>query len=288
MSIGYMSQHNYMLSKLFLVIITACHVTFSTAQAKENNSSYVKPVNELEWGYLNPARGDKSPAAANVWGDRTQQGAAGILVKFNKGFSSPPHIHNVTYKGLVIKGSVHNDDPTANYTWLPAGSFWTQPAGESHITAANDEENLAYIEIESGPYLVKPAKEAFDNGERSINVDQRNLVWLAVSDIRWIQPVKAETKTQISFLWGNTEEAQLNGSLLKLPVGFKGKIVTESEHFRAVMISGEATYKDGKSIIHLLPASSFGSEGHTEHQLITQKSEALIYIRTKGKFSIEM
>lgn len=69
----------------------------------------------------------------------------GISVRFNPGFSSPPHIHNITYRGIVIEGLLHNDDPTAESMWLPAGSFWTQPAGEDHITAANAQSNMIYL-----------------------------------------------------------------------------------------------------------------------------------------------
>jgi len=60
--------------------------------------------------------------------------------------------------------------------WLPADSFWTQPAGENHITAADGENNLIYLEIDNGPYLVLAKEKAFDNGERPINIDERNLV----------------------------------------------------------------------------------------------------------------
>lgn len=108
---------------------------------------------DIEWSPLNPARGDNSPLAGNIWGDRTKEGATGFLVQFKKGFSSPPHIHNVTYRGIVLSGEVHNDDPEAANMWMPAGSYWTQPAGEAHITSAAGDFNMAYIEIQNGPYL---------------------------------------------------------------------------------------------------------------------------------------
>lgn len=98
---------------------------------------------ELNWGYLNPLRGKNSPGAANLWGDRTKDTATGMLVRFNKGFVSPPHIHNISYRGIVIEGLMHNDDPSAEKMWMLAGSFWTQPAGENHITAANGEISSA-------------------------------------------------------------------------------------------------------------------------------------------------
>ena len=139
--------------------------------------SEVVSVDDVAWGYLNPARGDKGPRAADLWGDRTKNTAAGILLQFPEGFSSPPHIHNITYRGVVIQGELHNDDPEAEIMWLPAGSFWTQPAGEAHVTAANGKSNIAYIEINSGPYLVQPTERAFDNGERPMNVDPSHIVW---------------------------------------------------------------------------------------------------------------
>lgn len=50
--------------------------------ADENNFELVKS-SEVKWGYLNPLRGDKSPDAANLWGDRTVDVATGMLVRFN-------------------------------------------------------------------------------------------------------------------------------------------------------------------------------------------------------------
>ncbi|NNF05424.1 MAG: DUF4437 domain-containing protein, partial [Candidatus Eisenbacteria bacterium] len=117
-------------------------------------TSKVVMASEIEWQQLNPLRGDASPKAATLWGDRNGTEETGFLVKFVDGFESPPHIHNVTYRGVVISGLVHNDDPDAAPMWMPKGSYWTQPAGEVHITAAKGSENIAFIEIEEAPYLV--------------------------------------------------------------------------------------------------------------------------------------
>lgn len=93
----------------------------------ENRTYDVVVASDIEWEQLNPKRGDASPKAANIWGDRNGTTATGFLVRFVDGFSSPPHIHNVTYRAVVISGYVHNDDPEAKEMWMPAGSFWTQP-----------------------------------------------------------------------------------------------------------------------------------------------------------------
>ena len=46
---------------------------------------------------------------------------------------------------------------------------------------------MAYIEIDEGPYLVEPTENAFDNGERPVNLDRSNLVWLDASDLSWVE-----------------------------------------------------------------------------------------------------
>lgn len=252
----------------------------------------VVQASEIEWGYLNPLRGDKSPAAGKLWGDRTDTLASGFLVKFNKGFSSPPHIHNVTYRGVVINGLLHNDDPQAENMWLPAGSFWVQPAGEAHITSADGEENVAYIEIQEGPYLVKPTTEAFDNGERPVNVDEGNLVWLNAADIAWVSQPETESGTngaEVAFLWGSHSEGELSGTLLKIPAGFIGEIHNLSPNFRAVMIQGAIEHQvEGEEEVSVLePGAYFGAAENSVHQIASKEgSETIIYLRTNGKFEV--
>ena len=198
----------------------------------------------------------------------------------------------VTYRGVVIRGLVHNDDPGAENMWLPAGSFWTQPAGEVHITAADANSNLAYIEIEDGPYLVLPREEAFDNGERPVNVDESNLVWLDASNIPWIDRTgvrPSANEAKIAFLWGNPREGQLNGTFVKLPTGFTGTIHSYGSTFRAVEIQGQARHhlSSETDIKTLEPGSYFGSEGETVHQVSCETGEeCIIYVRAEGKFDV--
>ena len=120
------------------------------------NEPTIVSAAEADWQQLNPARGDASPMAATLWGDRNGTQATGFLFHSVDGFESPPHIHNVSYRGLVIGGVIHNDHPDAEETWMPPGSYWTQPRGAVHITAARGDDVLAYIEIDEGPYLVRP------------------------------------------------------------------------------------------------------------------------------------
>lgn len=239
-------------------------------------------VSDVDWEKLNPARGDKSPQAGTLWGDRNGTDPTGFLAKFVDGFSSPPHTHNVTYRAVVISGLVHNDDPAAAHMWMPPGSFWTQPKGEVHITAAKGTENIALVEIDHGPYLVHPPEKAFDSGERPINVDASNIVWV---DLLPGQTV-ARTGPMIAYLWGNLEDGHSNGTFVKLPAGFSGKIRSHGSVFRAVVIKGQVQY-DGSSQKTMDPGSYFSSNGESTHHLTSKAvNDSIIYIRTNGKYTV--
>ncbi|XCF07431.1 DUF4437 domain-containing protein [Tamlana crocina] len=245
------STRIFIAAVLFSVSVFAQTPTTDHRQYKNE----VVTIDQVEWSWLNPLRGDKSPAAGKLWGDRTKNEPAGFLVKFKKGFSSPAHIHNITYRGVVIKGLLHNDDEKAEKQWLPSGSYWQQPAGEAHITAANGDDNLALLDFQEGPYLVKPTSEAFDYGEQPVNVDKTNLVWLSANDIEW---VSGKSKVETAFLWGSHEKNQLRATLVKLPAGFKGKIKNLSPNFRAVVISGKVTHQfSKKATINVLEPGSY-------------------------------
>ncbi|MCO7187512.1 DUF4437 domain-containing protein [Pseudoalteromonas sp. XMcav2-N-2] len=236
----------------------------------------VVSTEQIEWGYLNPARGDKSPRAANLWGDRTDSGATGMLVRFEPGFSSPPHIHNVSYRGIVIEGSLHNDDPTAKAMWMPSGSFWTQPAGEDHITSASAPANMIYLEIDSGPYLVKPSAQQFDNGERPVNLHYDNLTWLDQSTSAQL----SGNGIEMANLW---QRSSLSGVLLRLPANTKMTLSSEGTEFKAVVIQGQLNFEreNARQVLH---AGSFVTAHQPVDMSFSADQQVLLYVRTNAAF----
>jgi mannose-6-phosphate isomerase-like protein (cupin superfamily) len=265
-------------------MLTLSLALLSTPSIAAEPSSKVVAAEEINWGYLNPLRGVLSPGAADLWGDRTTDTATGMLVRFNKGFESPPHIHNTTYRGIVIEGEMHNADPKAKKMWMPTGSFWTQPAGEDHTTAANGETNLIYLEIDAGPYLVKPSAENFDNGERPLNLHKDNIVWLDSNDLHDI----SAKGVQSTYVWGSS--ADMGGSMLKLPAGFTGTITTQASEFRLVLISGEISYNsEQQSAAKQLKAGSYveSSGAFTHHITNNGDQEVSLYIRTNNRYQVK-
>ncbi|MDE3741285.1 DUF4437 domain-containing protein [Maribacter polysaccharolyticus] len=247
-----------------------------------------KPTNkvvlssEVKWEKLNPAGGDQSPLAGTIWGDRNGIEATGFLVRFADGFSSPPHIHNITYRAVVISGAIHNDDPQAEKMWMKPGSFWTQPLGESHITASKGE-SMALVEIDNGPYLVKPINKAFDNGERPLNIDVSNVVWLNKDQSNWLGQ---KGNPEISFLW---ESKGYKGLFVKLPKGFNGTMESNGTVLHSVVIQGELHYEmpNGEALKVLDSGSYFGATHKTIHNISNSSAEAVVvYIRTNGDVKI--
>lgn len=270
---------------ILAVLLISCEIK-NQSRAEDFGTSTNKVIlsSEIVWEKLNPARGDKSPQAGTIWGDRKDTLATGFLAKFVDGFSSPPHIHNVTYRAVVIKGEIHNDDPKATNMWMKPGSFWTQPKEETHITSAKGKENIALVEIGSGPYLVKPVNEAFDNGERPVNIDVSNILWLDQNKTTWID---SREMVKISFLW----ESDTNmGLFVKLPKGYIGRIESNGTVLHSVIIKGELNYvlPQTRETKVLDAGSYFGSTDEAIHDLSNSGSdEVLIYVRTNGEFLIK-
>ncbi len=280
------ANYSSMLAFFTVSVLTGCTSSETSTDGLVPNTtkapaSEIILASEVQWERLNPARGDKSPQAGTLWGDRRGAVPTGFLAKFVDGFSSPPNSHNATYRAVVISGLVHNDDPEAAHMWMPPGSFWTQPKGEAHITAAMGSTNVAYIEIEEGPYLVHPPDMAFDSGERPVNFDASNIVWL--------DSPGSTGGPEISFLWGGTRDGQLNGTLVRLPAGFAGALEVPGASFRAVVVQGRTEHQapglTGAQV--LTPGSSFASTGNVSHQIAARPGEeCIIYLRTEGTFNV--
>lgn len=246
---------------------------------------------QVEYQPLNPARGDASPQAGVLWGDIRQDVPSGVLLQFAEGFASPPHIHNITYRAVVIRGEVHNDDPDAENMWMGPGSFWIQPAGEVHITSARPGVGAtAFLEILEGPYLVQPEDMAFDNGERPVNIVESNQVWLTSDDLTWISADGGlSTKAEAAFLWGKPETGQLSASLIRLSAGQKASLSTVNGDLKAVMTKGELIHE----VIGASEPSTVGAGGYfsslegINHTLECRAAEScVIYLRTEGQFRL--
>jgi len=273
-----------------LALLASCETSEQSplSQAQLDSVRVVTP-DVVDYVPLNPARGDASPQAGVLWGDIREDLPSGVLLKFAEGFSSPPHIHNITYRAIVISGEIHNDDPDAANMWMGPGTFWTQPAGEVHITSARPGlGGTGFLEILEGPYLVQPSDQAFDNGERPLNLMRSNMMWMTADEFDWIE--SDGNGPEVALLWGDLSAGELSGSMLKLPSGFSGKVVSEGGDLKAVTVQGQIEHAvlglPDETV--LTPGGFFGSDEGVEHLVSCElQSECLLYIRTAGQFRVQ-
>lgn len=246
------------------LMVLTCSTFIGCAHIPQNLEDVkVLSVSDVPWQKLNPARGDKSPQAGTLWGDRKGKVATGFLAKFVDGFSSPPHIHNVSYRAIVIEGLVHNDDPKAATMWMPNGSYWTQPAGESHITSAKGKVNIALVEIDNGPYLVRPTKSKFDNGERPYNIHSSNIIWKEMSTYKSVE------------LWKN-KFGQVTGSLLS----FSKDLKIKSEYSKLVLVKGKLLFNGQE----LESGSLISVEKKSQIKVSCESKECILYVKTNKNY----
>lgn len=272
-----------------LFALAACE-TISDAPHSPEQLATVRVVtpDQVDYQPLNPARGDASPQAGVLWGNIREDVPSGVLLKFAEGFASPPHIHNITYRAIVISGEIHNDDPSAESMWMGPGTFWTQPAGEIHITSARPGlGGTAFLEILEGPYLVQPGDLAFDTGERPLNLLRSNMMWMSADTFAWID---AEAKgAQVALLWGDLNTDALSGMMLKLPSGFSGELESQDDAIKSVVIQGEITHKVAglEGLSRLVAGGYFTSSENVRHSLTCEsQTECLVYVRTSGGFRL--
>ncbi|MEP3889468.1 MAG: DUF4437 domain-containing protein [Hellea sp.] len=275
-----------------LASVSACSGAGSISYTDEQKQSVtVTPADQVSYQPLNPSRGDASPQAGVLWGDITKNVPSGMLLKFAEGFSSPPHIHNITYRAVVIDGEIHNDDPDAANMWMGPGTFWTQPAGEIHITSARPGiGGTGFLEILGGPYLVQPGDKAFDNGERPLNLVSSNMVWMSAKEMNWIKADNAPQGAEATLLWGDVSGSGLSGSMIKLPQGYKADLSTKGGDLKAIVIQGDVLHsvESVTEKSELRSGGYFASAEGVSHSLKCDiKSECIIYVRTEGSFLVQ-
>ncbi len=259
-----------------------------SAEARDPEASAAPEVapaivlaSEVDYQPLNPARGDASPMAGTLWGDRGGVQATGFLLKPTDGFESPPHIHNISYRGVVIRGVIHNDDPKADELWMPAGSFWTQPRGHVHITAARGADTLAYVEIDSGPYLVRGPGEAFASEERPINVDVSNIVWADATSVGW--DADAEHQAEVAFLWGTPQGDERRGLLVRIAAGATATL--SGSDSRVVVVQGNLSTQRDELPVILEPGSFLGTNGGAVELTCAGDEACITYVHANGQIS---
>ncbi len=125
-------------------------------------------------------------------------------------------------------------------------------------------------------------RKHFDNGERPINVDASNMVWLNSKTANWIAP---ESNAELGFLW---EDSDSKGLFVKLPKTFNGTIEADGTVLHSVVIQGllKYTLPQDQETKTLDVGSYFGATSEAIHTMSSVDHEVILYIRTNGSIKI--
>lgn len=120
-----------MTSSLFTHLTAAFAVLLvGSSIAAAGETSNRTPADTITWGET-----PFGPLASPVSGDFSA-GQHITFIKFAAGMQTPVHTHSHDYVGIVISGVTRHFEPSKPETEvdLPAGSHWSIPAGQPHIS----------------------------------------------------------------------------------------------------------------------------------------------------------
>ena len=110
------------------------------------------PVTELKFGPTGISDGVHGELhAAPAYGD-LGTGPHGTFIKMPAGYVSPAHTHSEDYWAVVISGVMVNKKPDGPDVLLPAGSYYFQKGGETHVTKCTSPDGCVFFVNQSGGF----------------------------------------------------------------------------------------------------------------------------------------
>ena len=132
--------------------IAALLLTAGSAAFAQSGRSVSVPVTEIRYfgaGVTDGKTGELRAGPAQ--GDLTK-GAHGTFIRMPAGFVSPAHLHTGDYWGVVVSGVGANGLPGSADIALPAGSYWFQRGGETHVTKCLSPNECLFFIGQNAPF----------------------------------------------------------------------------------------------------------------------------------------
>ena len=118
----------------------------------KKTSSISTPVTELKYNPTGISDGEHGELhAAPAYGD-LRQGPHGTFIKMPAGYVSPPHVHTEDYWAVVVSGVMVNKTPDGPDVLLPAGSYYFQKGGETHVTKCTSADGCIFFVSQNGKF----------------------------------------------------------------------------------------------------------------------------------------
>ncbi len=101
---------------------------------------------------FSPVFPDQPDGAAWSFMFGSEKTPSAFFIRVPPGFTSPKHRHTSAYFGVVLEGLVKNGPDVELAPELPAGSYWSQKAGEEHVTACLAKTPCLSFIVYEGPF----------------------------------------------------------------------------------------------------------------------------------------
>jgi beta-alanine degradation protein BauB len=138
--------------KSALILFAAVGVSCIALAAPSGQPSVSTPVTDLKYGATGISDGVHGELyAAAAYGDLTH-GPHGTFIKMPAGYVSPPHTHSEDYWSVVVSGVMANGPPGSKDIPLPAGSYYFQKGGETHVTKCLTGSECVFFVNQTGKF----------------------------------------------------------------------------------------------------------------------------------------
>ncbi len=146
---------NFMKHVLPVVMVATLLGGISKALAGETDHGTTQtPAQEIQW-----VKAPFGPEVSPVMGDFSS-GQHVTLVRFAPGMKTPVHTHSHSYTGVVLSGTTRHYVPGQKDTEveLPAGSHWSIPGNQEHISECLGDEECVMVLYQSDKFDFMPTE----------------------------------------------------------------------------------------------------------------------------------
>ena len=143
---------------LRIITVASLLLASSASALAAGAAPTVVPPSQVHWSAgTGPLKGAQ---VANLFGDPSKPGAFVTRIRMPDGLKLAPHSHPVLENVTVLQGTlmigVGDEMNMAKMISLPAGSFFSVPAGVHHYAMAKGDTIIQLNDV--GPWAMNPVK----------------------------------------------------------------------------------------------------------------------------------
>jgi hypothetical protein len=137
-------------------VLAISAAALAQAPAKPGKPDVVWPAAGIQW-QAGPVPGVK---VATLWGDMTQRGPYGVLIKFDPGLTHALHYHTESLRIVVLSGTFVHRPEGGSETRLGPGSYLVQAGGNRHVSGCGAGAECQFFMTSGDAFDLIPVEAA--------------------------------------------------------------------------------------------------------------------------------